>query len=542
MIKVFVVLISVLIIFILILGGCTSSTTTPAKPAPSPAPSLTQPSSPAMQTPATPTAQSGGTLHIGTIEGFQNIGDPRVSRVPFDGCIRHLFYEEPVRFDKDGNIIPWLASSWQYSNDYKSLTLTLQKGVKYHDGTSFNAQSVKDCLDAYKAAKMPQLSTVTSIDVVDEYNVRLNTDKFDATLLGLLAQTPAGQMVSPTAMNKYSADEMMRTPVGTGPFKLASYDPGNKIVATKNPDYWIKGRPYLDGMDCTYIKDPTVAKMAFERGEVDVIPRLDPPQGTELMNSGKYKNLFVSPSGFEFMLAGDNMNADSPWSKLKVRQAAMYAVDVDAMIKKIGQGVAVVCRRLFQANSPFYNPAPVPYSYDPSKARTLLTEAGYSSGFDTTIYLRTPTYQDYATVVQSYFNDVGIRANVKIMTTAEAADLTTKGWKNGLLEILGPNTAEREASVTILNYYAPGNTYNASVGVAQDVVALCTQALSEPDIKKRIALSLQADSMIVDRDALLMNYATIPFIVPKQSWVHDDNFRFFVGHYWTPEKAWIEKH
>jgi len=389
---------------------------------------------------------------------------------------------------------------------------------------------------------MKEMQTVVSMEVVDNLNVRLNTAAYDATLLGQLAQSPTGQMISPTAMKKYAKDEISRTPVGTGAFKLATLDPGNKFLANKNPDYWIKGKPYLDAIEVTFIKDPTVAKMAFEKGEADVIPRMDPPQGTDLIAAGKYKNLFISPAGFEFMLAGDVVNPDSPWSKLEVRQALMYAVDIDSIVKKIGKGVSVVCRRMFQANSPYYNPAPVPYSYNPDKAKALLKQAGYEKGFTTNIYLRSANFQDYAIATQAFLADVNITANITLMTTAVAADLTSKGWKNGLLEVLAPNTAEREASVVTIVYYGPKNQYNASLSVPQDVVDLCTQAMSQPDIAKRKALALQVDQLVIDKYALLTNYVTIPFIVPKQNWLHDENFRFFVGHYWTPEQGWVEKH
>ncbi len=575
MAKVFIICMSILLIFAMILGGCTNNATTTAKPAPAPsapaaatsapapassaapAPAVSTTSAPAppastSKAPAAPPSstqpaapsgiQTGGTMHVVTTEGFQNLGDPRQTGPPMDSCLRHIFIETLLRFDKSGNLIPWLASSWKYTNDFKSLTLTLQQGVRYQDGTDFNAQSVKDCLEAYKAAGMKEMQTVTSFEVVDNFNVRLNTAAYDATLLGLLAQAPCGQMISPAAMKKYAKDEISRTPVGTGAFKLASLDPGNKFVANKNPDYWIKGKPYLDSIEVTYIKDPTVAKMAFEKGEADVIPRMDPPQGTDLIASGKYKNLFISPAGFEFMLAGDVINPDSPWSKLDVRQAAMYAVDIDSIVKKIGQGVSVVCRRMFQANSPYYNPAPVPYSYNPTKAKELLQKAGYGNGFTTSIWLRSPNFQDYAVATQAYFADVGIKSSITVMTTAVAADMTTKGWKNGLLEVLAPNTAEREASSVTIVYYGPNNKYNASLSVPQDVVDLCNQAMNQPDISKRKALAVQVDDLVIDKYALLMNYATIPFIVPKQSWLHDENFRFFVGHYWTPEQGWVEKH
>ena len=541
--KVFLILFAVIIIGVLIISGCAKTTSTPSKtPAPATTTAATKTSTPTSAPSLTP--QSGGTLKIITTEKIYNMGDPRAPGEPYDSNARHPFIETLLRFDQEpnlGKIKPWLATGWSYNADYTALTLTLQKGVKYHDGTNFNAQSVKDCLDFYKAAGRIELKSVTSVDVVDEYTVRLNTPKFDVALVGVLAQAPIGQMVSPTAMRTMDKNKLLLTPVGTGPFKLASYEVGVKIRGEKFTDYWVKGLPYLDAIEITVITDPTVARMAFERGEGDVIPRMEPKEGSELKATGKY-NVFLSRSGFEFALGGDVVNADSPFANVKVRKAVAYAMNVEGAIKQLGYGIWIPNRRMWNNAHWAFNPAPTIFSYDPAKAKSLLAEAGYATGFKSTIYLRDKMFENVATVLQSNLKDVGIDVNLEVMTPAQASEQASKGWKNSIRHLLAPSTPEREPSVTALTYYGPGNLNNASMVLPADVVALCQKAASEPDFDKRKAMALEADRLVMEEYALFWEVVTAPFVVPKQRYVHDDNLRFFVGHYWTPERAWVEKH
>jgi len=487
--------------------------------------------------------QYGGTLKILSTEKFYNIGDPRQSGVPNDGYVRHVFIETLLRFSWDpatrGEIVGWLCKSWEYNDALTTLTLKFQEGVKYHDGTDFNAASVKECWEMYIAAGLTQLNSVSSMDIVDTYTLRLNLKSFDVGLVGLFAQTPIGAMISPTAMKTYPKDKLINYPVGTGAFKFVSYEPGVKFVGERNPDYWVKGKPYLDSIEVSYMADSTVAKMAFERGEASLIPRCDVKQGSELMATGKY-NVFISPAGFEFMLAGDTVNADSPFSNVNVRKAIPYAVNVDKMIDKLGYGLWQVARHSWNPAHWAVSPDPLPYNYNPDKARTLLREGGFADGFDTTLYLRDATFMDAMTVIQSYLLDVGIHANVKLMTSAEAAEQAVKGW-HGIRHLLGPSTAEREPATTQLTYYGPGNIYNASLALPADVVALLQEESRTLDFEKRKSLAQQADKLIVDDYALIWQFAYVPFVVPKQKNVHDDNSRHFVGHYWTPEQAWLSE-
>jgi peptide/nickel transport system substrate-binding protein len=525
-----------LVIASLVLGGCGEPEKT------------TQPSTQPTTQPTTPPTTSegpkyGGVFKIITTEGFFNIGDPRQGGPPYSTSIRTIFLETLLRFsdaqENFSEIVPWLCKEWKYNDDLTTLTLKFEEGVKYHDGTDFNAQSVKECWELYIDGGLTQLSTVASMEVIDTYTLQLNLNQFDVGLVGLLAQSPIGQMVSPTAMKTYSMDEMINTPVGTGPFKLVEYDPGVKIVSEAFEDYWVEGLPYVDGIECDYIAESTVAKIAFERGEGDAIPRMDVKEARELMDAGY--DVFISPAGFEFMLGGDIANEDSYFADINVRKAIAYAVDVEKIVDELGYGLWQINRRWWNPAHWANNPDPSPYYYDLDKAKELMAASNYADGFDTTIYMRDITYEDAILVIQQNIKAIGVNADIVVMTDAEQAAQAVEGWHNSIRHLLGPTSAEREPSVTSLTYYTEGNIYNASCMLPDDIIALLEEARGEADMEKRKELCQEAERLAMDEYCLWWNFVMVPFCVPKQSYVRDDNLRFFVGHYWTPEKVWLDK-
>ena len=446
-----------------------------------------------------------------------------------------MFLETLLRFSDDpehlGEIIPWLCKEWKYNDDLTTLTLKLEEGVKYHDGTDFNAQSVKECWELYIEGGLTQLSSIESMEVIDTYTLQLNLARYDVGLVALLAQSPIGQMVSPTAMKTYSKDEMVNNSVGTGPFKLASFDPGVKIVGEKNEDYWVEGLPYVDAIECDYVAESTVAKIAFERGECDAIPRMDVKEARELIDEGHY--VFISKSGFEFMLGGDVAHEDSYFADVNVRKAIAYAVDVDKIIEELGYGIWQVNRRLWNPVHWANNPAPSPYYYDVDKAKGLMAASNYPDGFDTVIYMRDATFEDAILVMQQNLKAIGINADIVIMTDAEQAAQARDGWHNSIRHLLGPTSAEREPSVTALTYYTEGNIYNASCKLPDDVVALYEQASGESDMAVRTDLVQEAERLTMDEYCLMWNFCMVPFCVPKQPYVHDDGLRFFCGEFFV---------
>jgi peptide/nickel transport system substrate-binding protein len=166
------------------------------------------------------------------------------------------FFDHLFSVGDDGKYKPGLALSWDTSADGKTITFKLRQGVTFHDGTPFNAQAVKFNLDNLIPPKATLLSGITSVDAVDEYTVKLNLPAYNNLILFHFAANPATYMYSPEALTKHGADWAATHPVGTGPFILKEFQPNVSLTLVKNPNYWQKGLPYLDGIEIKQVTNP----------------------------------------------------------------------------------------------------------------------------------------------------------------------------------------------------------------------------------------------------------------------------------------------
>jgi len=261
------IFLSVILIAGLIFTSCSTSTTlTTTKQTPAATTTKAPPTT-------TQTPQTGGILKVIATPGILNMGIPGQSFASGDLNPARCAVECLLDLDSSGNIIPWLATGWQFSSDLKTLTLTLRKGVKFHDGTDFNAQSVKYCLDLARTMR-PDLKIVTSIDVIDDYTAKLNLSAYAPNLLiGLTGNS--GKIYSPTALQT-KGDANKTLPVSTGPFKAVSYQRDVSLKFEKFTDYWQKGKPYLDGIEFNFIADAVTRLVSFKAGEAQFLATLDP--------------------------------------------------------------------------------------------------------------------------------------------------------------------------------------------------------------------------------------------------------------------------
>lgn len=279
--------------------------------------------------------QYGGVLKIiDTAEGAQPIGAPwEVSGI--DSKLQKPVTESLLREDIKGNHHPWLATSWKVDTTKNTITVFLRKGVKFHDGTDFNARAVKWCLDQAIAAK--QLKGFLSVDVIDDYTIRVNTEKFQNNYVALLA-TSVCNIVSPTAFQKKGFEWASWNPVGTGPFKFVKFERGSKLTFTKWEGYWQKGKPYLDGIEFLFIRDPMTQQAAMRASGSEKVHVLSVTSGEQaaMMKAQGFEVLSM-PVG-PVSLIPDSMNGDSPLSKKKVREAISYAINREAIVKARGFG------------------------------------------------------------------------------------------------------------------------------------------------------------------------------------------------------------
>ena len=484
----------------------------------------------------------GGTLRFGINQDYPTLGNP-ASQPYGDGypltdvCLESLFM-----LNAQGEPVPWLATSYKFSDDGLTLTIKLRDGVKFHDGTMFDAAAAKWNLDQVLSAKKPELVSVKSVEVIDNSAIRLNLEHPDGLLLVYLGGM-RGMMMSPTAFKKAADNEKDRiawaeaNPIGTGPFKFVIWEHDVKIEFTKNNDYWQEGKPYLDKIVFYIINNETTMLSSFRAGELDVIYTQKMQNIKSLDNEGKY-NLIMGNVKYCSGLGVDSKHADSPWSDIRVRQAANYAIDCEQFAKTVGFGYWKATNQFDAPERWGYNPNVVGYPYNPEKAKQLLTEAGYPNGFTTNLY----GMSHHATLLaalQGYLARVGIKAETKIVTPAERINMFSQAGWHGVW-IWGASVAP----TTLMNM---GRNFTAaaakrrmtSLDVPAEYSELVSKAIivSDPATQKKLTWELQ--KKMVDEYAFITFTHAEYFPLPTTKKVH--GLMENVNNHWTPDSTWKEK-
>jgi len=387
-------------------------------------------------TSATPTpteqGQYGGTLTIlNALFPANNVGIPWDNNIQSFWFIEYLYAEPLLVYTRQGTIEPWLAESWEVdaTSDSPSITFSLRKGVKFHDGTDFNADAVKWQLD--KDIETSQSNTVTwdSVEVIDTYTVKLNLTQFTNSIwYDLSGLNTDVFFISPTQYNEKGEDYAREHPVGTGPFKFNSFSKDEYAKWDRFDGYW-GGKPYLDHVETLVVKDLVTQQMAMRAGTGQVMFLMDPKTMNDMKDLDF--NIIQFPAGSS-VIVGDSANPDSPFADIKVRQAIDLAIDKKAVADAVGYGFMFPSSQL----PPLGNPAQVSTipnnPYDPDQAKQLLADAGYPNGFESTII----TWQydvDGALIVQQYLNKIGIDCTVDNVDNIKFWDYIYNGWNNGIM-------------------------------------------------------------------------------------------------------------
>jgi peptide/nickel transport system substrate-binding protein len=485
--------------------------------------------------------QYGGTLRIAAnADAGVTLGYPPQLLLGYSVRYVRPCIETLIELNERGLPAPLLATDWKVSKDLKSITFTLRKGVKFHDGTPWNAEAAKWNLDKLRAGRTALfLNAVSSVDVVDEYTIRLNLSKWQNIAISQLS-TQGGQMISPTAYKTYGEEWCLTHPVGTGPFKFVSWERDVKQVYERFDGYWQKGKPYLDRIEWHIIADPVTRMMAFKRGEVDAVIALDSKMAKELEAERSYK----IGKGIEQIigLCGDSKNPGSKFADLRVRKAIEYALDKKAICDTVGAGYWIPIWQPARPGSWAENPSVTGYRYNPKKAKELLIEAGYPKGFKTKLYTRSLTaFQDLAVAVQGYLKAVGINAEIELMDPGRYYQtVVDSGWKDGL--VFSEYSFPVPDEVWLINkIHGPGFIIYTSVGVPPEYQNLIAQAVAAPDFESKKALTHRVMKAEVDNCVVSNLYfeQSAAAFNPK---IHNHELYGAFGPYtWTPADAWIEK-
>jgi peptide/nickel transport system substrate-binding protein len=484
--------------------------------------------------------QYGGTLRIGTnADATANLGYPPDlilgSAIPYVNCC----IENLMGLDEKGLPAPLLATDWKVSKDLKSVTLTLRKGVKFHDGTPWNAEAAKWNLDKLQAGRTNVfLKAVKSVDVVDDYTVRLNLSEWENILITNLVTH--GMMISPTAYKTHGQEWCMKNPVGTGPFKFVSWERDVKEVYEKFDGYWKKGKPYLDRVEWHIIADPVTRVAAFKRREVDAIINVDKTMARDLETNRSY-NISKAINRIVGFFS-DSKNPGSLFADLRVRQAIEYALDKKAICDQLGAGYWIPIWQPAIPGGWAENSAVAGYRYNPKKAKELLAEAGYPSGLKTKIYSSSVLpYTDLAVAVQGYLKAIGITTEIELMERSRYYQtVVDSGWKDGLVfSEYSVRTPDDIASISRI--HGPGFAIYKNVDVPPEYQNLIVQAVVAPDFESKKALSHKVMKAAVDNCVVSWLFFE-QGIAASYSKIHNlELYGAFGPYIWTSAEAWIEK-
>ncbi|MGK9053943.1 ABC transporter substrate-binding protein [Neorhizobium petrolearium] len=321
-------------------------------------------------------------------------------------------FEGLTTIDKSGKVQPQLAESWQISPDGLTYTFKLRQGVTFHNGVAFDSSVAKFSLDRARGADSvnPQKRYFASIDTIETPGASTLVLKLKQPAGSLLYWLgwPASVMVEPK-----SAADNKTTPIGTGPFKFASWAKGSKVDLARNPDYWNKDVSVkLDTASFRFMADPQAQAAALKAGDVDAFPEFAAP---ELIKSFEGDTRLVTVIGnTELKVVAGMNNARKPFDDKRVRQALMMAVDRATVVEGAWSGLGTPIGSHYTPNDRGYKDLTGVYPYDPEKAKALLAEAGYASGFTFTIKAPQMAYaQRTSQVLQAMFAEIGVTMNIE---------------------------------------------------------------------------------------------------------------------------------
>lgn len=548
--KIFLIAVVLVLVSGLILSGCARpAPPEPAAPIPKRPPVTGAPSpvieplpapepepEPALPAPAPVPDKYGGILTVTFKHSPTSYGVPLLV---FGGmhhyarmAMQHLVKANP---EKPGHYLPLLATSWELAPDRSSYTFHLRKGVKFHDGTDFNAQALKWNYDQVLESPQPYLNEVASIDAIDDYTIRLNLSLWNALIMSDM-ERESQFIMSPTAYETLGEEWCETHPVGTGAWKVKDYARAQYVKWEKFEDYWEEGLPYLDGVEFLVIEDPMTAKAMLLTGEAHAMFQTDRINAIELKAQGYDVQTFI---GQIVEISVDTTTPESIWYDKRVREAAEYAVDKETICKFLGEGWVKPHYEIIHSIHDFGDPGTTPRKYNLEKAKELLAEAGYPEGFKTSMQYTGMLDSDFVLALQEDLSEVGIELELDIFTPAAGRELEWSPHEGNELRL----AALRYDPPNLLGAVRMGlsSTWpgHPSTKRTEGFEERFQQAMNEVDPDKQLELLMEMEKLAYE-DAMLVPLWNSPMFCVYTPKLRDSNW-YPSGPFQELQYAWFEK-
>ncbi len=403
-----------------------------------------------------------------------------------DSVLYSNVFEGLTRFMSDGSVVPGLAESWEISDDGLTYTFKLRAGVTFHDGTTMDAEDVKFSLDRIGAedsanAQKALYTAISEVNVIDPMTVEVKLSEPNGNMIFNLAWGDA-VIVAPE-----SIENIKQTPIGTGAFKFDSWTQGDKVEISRNDAYW-GDAPALAKATFKFISDPTAAFASVMAEDVDVFAGFPAPENLPQFEADPRFQVLVGSTEGETILSTNNKMP--PFDNVKVREALAHAIDRQAIIDGAMFGLGTPIGTHFAPHNPAYVDLTAQSGYDPEKAKTLLAEAGFADGFETTLHLPPPSYaRRGGEIIAAQLAEVGIKAEITNVEWAQWLETVFRGKNFGLTIV--SHTEPMDIGI----YANPDYYFQYDNKAFQDLIAKFNTT-SDPDMRNQ--MMAQAQQIIAD--------------------------------------------
>ncbi|MGN8648103.1 ABC transporter substrate-binding protein [Gracilibacillus sp. HCP3S3_G5_1] len=479
---------------------------------------------------------------------FASTQDGEASRVTLQ------IYESLLKFSENSfEVEASLAEDWEVSDDDRTYTFYLREGVKFHDGTDFNAEAVKINFDRWSDPESEFAFTdddyvysvygnqfggfkgdeghiIEEINVINDYEIEfVLKEPFGAFLQNMAMSYFA--ITSPAALEEFGPD-IDENPVGTGPFQFVSWERDDRITLEKFEDYWMEGYPKLDQVIFQVIPDNSARLTALRSGEIDIMDGLNPDDYEAIQNEPGLQVFERETNNVGYL--GFNVEKE-PFGDPLVRKAMHHAVDKEELITLLFAGLAEPAKNPLPPAYLGYNDDIEPYEYDPELAKELLAEAGYEDGFEFELWAMPvarpymPDAERAAEVLQAKFADIGLTASIVTMEWATYLDEVTLGSQD--VYMLGWSGTNGDSDYFLGNLLStagiPEN--NSTFYSNPDVDALLEEARTTVDEGERDALYQEALELIHEDTPMIPLVHSVPVLAGS------DRVNNYVPHLSTSE-------
>ncbi|MBA0164054.1 glutathione ABC transporter substrate-binding protein GsiB [Pectobacterium versatile] len=468
------------------------------------------------------------------------VGSTFTSLDPYDAndslsqTVAKSFYQGLFGFDKDMKLVNVLADSYDASPDGLTYTVKLHPGVKFHDGSAFNAAAVKVNLDRAsnpdnRLKRYNLFKMIDKTEAVDDLTVKITLKTPFSAFVNNLAH-PAAVMISPAALKQYGK-EIGFHPVGTGPYRFVAWNQTDFVKVEKFNGYWKAGLPKLDSITWRPVVDNNTRAALLQTGEAQFAYPIPFEQAKVLEKNDKLA-LVASPSILHRYIS---MNVtQKPFDNPKVREALNYAINKEALIKVAFSGYATPAEGPLPSSID-YSVKYHPWPYDPAKARELLKEAGYPDGFTTTLWSshNHSTAQKVLQFTQQQLAQVGVKVQVTAMDAGQrAAEVEGKGVKETGVRLFytGWSASTGEADWALSPLFA-----TASWPPAQFNTAFYSNPQVDADLATALKTTDRTEKQTLYKDAQDKIWADAPWIFLATERLVSANSKKLTGFYVMPD-------